>query len=391
MKIISRLHAGFLRRQAFVLASVLIWPATSFAQKYQKTVLVANAAGLGAITVDSNLVDPWGIARSTTSPWWISDRAAGVSTLYNGTTGAMVPLVVTIPHAPQSATGSPTGIVFNGSSDFAVGPGLPAVFLFVSLDGTISGWNPTANPTMAIQKVPGSTESVLTGATIAQIGDDRFLYVADIRQGRIAVYDANFNPVKVGKHAFDDAHDKHAFDDGHGRDAFDDEDIPKGFAPFNVQNIGNNLYVTYAQQNQAKNFVNLGAGLGLVDVFSPRGRLLMRLERGYWFNAPFGLVLAPTDFGSFSHKLIVGQFGSGEILAFDPITGRFEGKLRDQNNNVIMLPGLWGISFGAGQPSPQNSGPANALFFNAGINQGMGGLFGNLTPVSSDLTQGGDQ
>jgi uncharacterized protein (TIGR03118 family) len=293
-----------------------------------------------------------------------------------------VPLVVTIPHAPQAATGSPTGIVFNGSSDFAVTPGLPAIFLFVSLDGTISGWNPTANPTMAIQKVPGSTESVLTGATIAQIGNDRCLYVADIRQGKIAVYDTNFNPVRVGKHAFDDEY---------GKRAFDDEDIPKGFAPFNVQNIGNNLYVTYAQQNQAKNFVNFGAGLGFVDVFSPRGRLLMRLERGDWFNAPFGLVLAPTDFGSFSHKLIVGQFGSGEILAFNAITGRFEGKLRDQNNNVIVLPGLWGISFGAGQPSPQNSGPANALFFNAGINQGMGGLFGNLTPVSSDLTQGGDQ
>jgi len=382
MKNISHLHAGFLRRQAFVLACVLIWPATSFAQKYLQTILVANAAGLKAITVDSNLVDPWGIARSTTSPWWVSDRAAGVSTLYNGTTGAEVPLIVTIPHAPQSATGSPTGIVFNGSSDFAVTPGLPAIFLFVSLDGTISGWNPTANPTMAIQKVPGSTESVLTGATIAQIGNDRCLYVADIRQGKIAVYDTNFNPVRVGKHAFDDEY---------GKRAFDDEDIPKGFAPFNVQNIGNNLYVTYAQQNQAKNFVNFGAGLGFVDVFSPRGRLLMRLERGDWFNAPFGLVLAPTDFGSFSHKLIVGQFGSGEILAFNAITGRFEGKLRDQNNNVIVLPGLWGISFGAGQPSPQNSGPANALFFNAGINQGMGGLFGNLTPVSSDLTQGGDQ
>jgi len=157
-----------------------------------------------------------------------------------------------------------------------------------------------------------------------------------------------------------------------------------------VQNIGNNLYVAYAQQNQAKNFVNFGAGLGFVDVFSPRGRLLMRLEHGDWFNAPFGLVLAPTDFGSFSHKLIVGQFGSGEILAFDAITGRFEGKLRDQNNNVIVLPGLWGISFGAGQPM-QTSGPANALFFNAGIMMGTGGLFGTLTPVLSDLAQGGDQ
>jgi len=223
---------------------------------------------------------------------------------------------------------------------------------------------------------------VLTGVTIAQIGDDRFLYVADIRQGKIAVYDTNFNPVKIGQDAFNDEEGEHGFDD---------KDIPKGFVPFNVQNIGNNLYVAYAQQNQAKNFVNFGAGLGFVDVFSPRGRLLMRLEHGEWFNAPFGLVLAPTDFGSFSRKLIVGQFGSGEILAFDAITGHFEGTLQDQNGNVIMLPGLWGISFGAGQPSPQNSGPANALFFSAGIMMGTGGLFGTLTPVPSDLTQGGDQ
>jgi uncharacterized protein (TIGR03118 family) len=374
MKNISNLRLEFLRRQAFVLACVLIWPATSFAQKYQQTILVSNVAGMGATTVDSKLVDPWGIARSTTSPWWVSDRAAGVSTVYNAAGTKL--LEVTIPN------GSPTGVVFNGSTaDFFVTPGgnNSAHFIFVSLTGTISAWNSGAT---AVAEVPGSPNSVLTGVTIAQIGDDRFLYVADIRQGKIAVYDTNFNPVKVKKHAFEDEDDEHAFDD---------EDIPKGFAPFNVQNIGNNLYVTYAQQNQAKNFVNFGAGLGFVDVFSPRGRLLMRLEHGDWFNAPFGLVLAPTDFGSFSHKLIVGQFGSGEILAFDAITGRFEGKLRDQNNNVIVLPGLWGISFGAGQPSTPNSGPGNALFFNAGINMGTGGLFGNLTPVSSDLTQGGDQ
>src|SRR4029077_8626807 len=146
-------------------------------------------------------------------------------------------LTVIIPRTPQSAIGSPTGLVFNGSNDFAVAPGVPALFLFVSLDGTISGWNPALVPiNMAIQKVPGSTDSVLTGATIAQIGNDRFLYVADIRKGKIAVYDTNFNPVEVGENEFDD------------------EQVPKGFVPFNVQNIGNNLYVTYAQQNQAKNF-----------------------------------------------------------------------------------------------------------------------------------------
>jgi len=374
MKNLSNLQLESLRRQAFVLACVLIWPATSFAQMYQQTNLVANTSGLGATTVDPSLVDPWGIARGTTSPWWVSDRAAGVSTLYTGA-GTKVLLTVTVPN------GSPTGVVFNGSPpDFFVTPGgnNSAHFIFVSLTGTISAWNSGA---AAVVEIPGSPNSVLTGVTIAQIGDDRFLYVADLRQGKIAVYDTNFNPVKVGKHRFDDEDDERAFDD---------DSIPKGFAPFNVQNIGNNLYVAYAQQNQAKNFVNFGAGLGFVDVFSPRGRLLMRLEHGDWFNAPFGLVLAPTDFGSFSHKLIVGQFGSGQTLAFDAITGRFQGKLLDQNNNVIVLPGLWGISFGAGQAS-QTSGPGNALFFDAGINMGTGGLFGFLTPVSGDLTQGGDQ
>lgn len=171
--------------------------------------------------------------------------------------------------------------------------------------------------------------------------------------------------------------------------AFQDPFLPKGFAPFNVQNIGNNPYVSFAQQNAAKNFVNLGAGLGYVDVFSPVGDLVMRLEHGDWFNAPFGLVLAPTDFESFSHKLIVGQFGSGQLLAFDVLTGKFEGNFVDQNNKVIAIPGLWGISFGAGQPPPQSSGPGNSLFFAAGINQGKGGLFGTFTSVN--LTQGGDQ
>jgi uncharacterized protein (TIGR03118 family) len=234
---------------------------------------------------------------------------------------------------------------------------------------------------MAVQKVPASSQSVFTGATIAQIDGDRYLYVADIRQGRIAVYDTNFQPVELGRRAFDDEDNEHALDD---------EDIPKGFVPFNVQNIGNNLCVAFAQQNQAKNFVVFGTGLGFVDVFSPRGRLLMRLQHGDWFNAPWGLALASTDFGSFSHRLIVGQFGSGEILAFDAVTGRFEGKLLHQDNSVIVLPGLWAIAFGAGQPL-QTSGPANALFFNAGIMMGTGGLFGNLTPVPGDLTQGGDQ
>ncbi len=357
MKNISHLHTGFLRGRAFSLVSafVLLSPAALVAQQYQQTNLVSDISGFGATTIDPHLKNPWGITRGTTTPWWVSDNRTGFSTLYDGKGDKFplppaAPLVVTILSSnPQSPTGTPTGAVFNGSTDFAITPGNPALFIFVSLDGTISAWSPKlADPTVAMVKVPGSANSVLTGATIAQIGDDRLLYVADLKEGKIKVYDTNFDPVETG------------------REAFEDDDIPQGFAPFNVQNIGGNLYVAYAQQNQAKNFVVFGAGLGFVDVFSPRGRLLLRLEHGDQFNAPWGLTLAPSDFGSFSHKVIVGQFGSGEILAFDAVTGRFEGRLRDPSDNPIVIDGLWGISFGAGQPSPQTSGPANTLFFAAG-------------------------
>ena len=382
MKTNSHLNAGFLRRRAltFVSACVLASPAALFAQQYQKTNLVSDLGTLGAHTVDPKLKNPWGIARGPSgNPWWVSDEKSGVSTLYNaqGTPANVLNpgangLVVTIPPSvPPPSIGTPTGVVFNGSAnDFRVAP--PGVaqtfFLFVSLDGTISGWDPAANPTTAIKKV--STKSVLTGATIAQSGADRFLYVADLKAGKIRVYDSNFQPVEVDE------------------DAFDDDHLPPGFAPFNIQNIGGDLYVAYAKQDQAKTFVTSGTGLGFVDVFSPRGRLLMRLEHGDWLNAPWGLTLAPSDFGTFSHRILVGQFGSGEILAFDAVTGQFQGKLNDQKNRVIAMTGLWGLAFGAGD---QTSGAANTLFFNEGLNGGNDGLFGTLTPIATDIESGNGQ
>jgi uncharacterized protein (TIGR03118 family) len=382
MKTNSHLNTGFLRRRAltFVSACVLASPAALFAQQYQKTNLVSDLGTLGAHTVDPKLKNPWGIARGPSgNPWWVSNEKSGVSTLYNaqGTPANVLNpgangLVVTIPPSvPPPSIGTPTGVVFNGSAnDFRVAP--PGVaqtfFLFVSLDGTISGWDPAANPTTAITKV--STKSVFTGATIAQIGADRFLYVADLKAGKIRVYDSNFQPVEVDE------------------DAFDDDHLPPGFAPFNIQNIGGDLYVAYAKQDQAKTFVTSGTGLGFVDVFSPRGRLLMRLEHGDWLNAPWGLTLAPSDFGTFSHRILVGQFGSGEILAFDAVTGQFQGKLNDQNNQVIAMTGLWGLAFGAGD---QTSGAANTLFFNEGLNGGNDGLFGTLTPIATDIESGNGQ
>src|SRR5258707_954413 len=378
MKTNSHLNAGFLRRRAltFVSACVLASPAALFAQQYQKTNLVSDLGTFGAQTVDPKLKNPWGIARGPSgNPWWVSDERSGVATLYNAQGTPANPLnpganglVVTIPPSvPLPAVGTPTGVVFNGSADdFRVAP--PGVaqtfFLFVSLDGSISGWDPAANPTTAITKV--STKSVFTGATIAQIGADRFLYVADLKAGKIRVYDSNFQPMALGQGAFVDDH------------------LSPGFAPFNMQDIGGDLYVAYAKQDQAKTFATSGAGLGFVDVFSPQGSLLLRLQHGNWFNAPWGLTLAPSDFGTFSHRILVGQFGSGKILSFDAVTGQFQGKLNDQNNQVIAMTGLWGLAFGAGD---QTSGAANTLFFNEGLNGGSG-LFGTLTPIATDIESG---
>jgi uncharacterized protein (TIGR03118 family) len=400
MKSNSHLDPGLLRRRAlsFVSACVLASPAALLAQQYQQTNLVSDLGTLGAQTVDPKLKNPWGIARGPSgNPWWVSDERSGVATLYNAHGTPANPLnpganglVVTIPPSvPPPAVDTPTGVVFNGSTnDFRVAP--PGVaqtfFLFVSLDGSISGWDPAANPTTAITEV--STKSVFTGATIAQIGNERFLYVADLKDAKIKVYDSNFKEVEIGERHLGERHFKYdmGFDDDN-EEAFEDQELPRGFAPFNIQNIGGDLYVAYAKQDQTKTFVTSGTGLGFVDVFSPRGRLLMRLEHGNWFNAPWGLTLAPSDFGTFSHRILVGQFGSGEILAFDAVTGRFQGKLRDQNNHSIALKGLWGLAFGAGD---QTSGPANTLFFNEGLN-GNDGLFGTLTPIATDIESGNGQ
>jgi uncharacterized protein (TIGR03118 family) len=344
-------------------------PLTTFAQQYQQTHLVSNSSQPGIVTVDPNLINPWGIARGSTGAWWVSDKGKGVATIYNGSGHPAPPVLVTIPSAGQAPAGSPTGIVFNGSSDFDLESGKPGIFIFATFDGTISAWNPQINPSVAIVKVNAKPGSVLTGATIAESKGKRFLYVTDVHEGEVRVFDANFNEVKNAPE-------------------FRDSHLPAKFVPFNIQNIGGNLFVAFAHQNAAKNFVTFGADLGAVDVFSPEGNLLMRLERGSWFNAPWGLVQASTDFGTFSHSILVGQFGSGEIAAFDAITGHFQGNLVDANSNVISIPGLWGIAFGAGNG---NSGAPNELFFNAGIDKETGGIFGFLAPVASDLTQGSDQ
>ena len=341
------------------------------AQHYTQTNLVSDIPGAANAT-DPNLVNPWGMSRSSGSPWWVSDNGTGLTTLYGGT-GTTIPLVVAIPPGdPNSQTGTPTGQIYNGTNDFQIAPGKPARFIFATEDGTVSGWNPAVNATSAVIAVNTKSASVFKGIAVATVDDPvqgplNFLYVADFRKARVGVYDAGFHRIPL---------------DG---DAFKDERLPQGFAPFNIQNIGGNLYVAFAMQDSAKHDEVDGPGMGFVDVFSSTGQLLHRMQSGQWFNAPWGIAQAPGDFGAYSHDILVGQFGSGEILVFDPVTGHFKGRLLDATNMPISIEGLWGIAFGGGT----GSGPANTLFFTAGTDHEAHGLFGSITAVENVL--GGDR
>jgi uncharacterized protein (TIGR03118 family) len=346
-----------------------------FGQHYNETKLVSDLSG--ASTTDSNLVNAWGLARSATSPWWVANNGTGTSTLYNGqgvpqpqptpANPNAKPLVVTIP-PPKDGTGTatPTGTVFNGTQDFTLAPMKPAVFIFVTEDGTISGWNPGIDLLNAQLVVDNSKkEAIYKGTTISEVHGAHYLYVANFHSGRIEVYDSYFHRVRL--------HDG----------AFVDRYLPDGFAPFNVQAIGKNIFVMYAKQDADKHDEVAGAGLGFVDVYSPSGKLRARLEHGPWLNAPWGVALAPSDFGEFSHSLLIGNFGSGQIAAYNPVTGKFQGLFKNPDNSVLSINGLWALSFGNGAAA----GPSTTLFFSAGLNDEANGLFGSLTPVPTELNE----
>jgi uncharacterized protein (TIGR03118 family) len=395
----------------FTVSAVLamIMEAACFGQQYTQTNLVSNTSGIAPVT-DPQLINAWGLSRASSSPWWVSDEATGFSTLYDGA-GVKQSLVVTIPPADptnkNTPTGTPTGTIANGSqTDFLLAPGKPALFLFSTIDGTIAGWNPTvavaqgaAPPsTHAVTVVKTTDGSSYTGLTDAFIDGKRYLYAANFTKGRVDVYDNAFGPVKLSKKpsergSFDD-------DDRFSGDPFEDERLPPGFVPFNVQDIGNDIVVSYALHQQGSPFETDGPGLGFVDIYSSAGRLLRRFEHGDWLNAPWGVALAPLDFGRFSHDLLIGQFAgggdtqsSGFIAAYDLATGKFDGLLQDASGKPLAINGVWALS--PGNVSPVNSDPAAApaaeVYFTAGPNHGSGGLFGYLTAVSTDLTEGNAQ
>jgi uncharacterized protein (TIGR03118 family) len=379
----------------------LIMGAACFAQHYTQTNLVSNEVGVAPVT-DPQLINPWGISRGSGSPWWVSDNATGFSTLYNGA-GAKQSLVVTIPPADpnnkKTPTGTPTGTIFNGSqADFLLAAGKPAVFLFSTNDGTIAGWNPGVAATLAVTVVKTTDGSGYTGLTSAFINGKAFLYAANFNKGRVDVYDNAFHRVNLTA----EPSDRNAGDDDErsSESSFVDENLPRGYVPFNVQAIGNDIVVTYALHEEGARFESDGPGLGFVDIYSSTGRLLRRFEHGDWLNAPWGVTLAPLDFGRFSHDLLIGQFAgggntqsSGFIAAYDLATGKFDGLLQDAGGKPLAINGIWALS--PGNVSPNNNdaaaAPAAEVYFTAGPNHTTGGLFGYLTSVAAELTEGNDQ
>jgi uncharacterized protein (TIGR03118 family) len=313
---------------------------------FTQTNLVSDVTG-EARNTDSNLKNPWGVSFSPTSPFWISNQASGTSTLYNGV-GTKVPLTVPIPAGTPPLTG-PTGQVFAGGSGFDLPNGKSAFFIFDTLNGTIDGWG-GANPAVQLASTPGA---IYTGLALASSGGTKYLYAAD-STGQIRVFDNSYHPATLSGN-------------------FTDPNAIPGFVPFNIELIGSNLYVTYAK------LTSMGTGLpgGYVDEFTTSGVFVSRVATNGALNAPWGMALAPANFGSFGGDLLVGNFGNGEINAYhlnSSGAATFEGTLDGSNGQPIVNDFLWSLDFRTGGQNVNT----DALYFTAGINGQKDGLFGEI-------------
>lgn len=313
--------------------------------------LVSDVPGMAA-TTDPNLKNPWGVAFAPSSPFWVSNQASGTATLYDGA-GNIVPLVVTVPGG--GVPSGPTGQVFNGTTDFAVG-GKASHFIFDTLNGTIAAWTGGTSATTQVT-TPGA---IYTGLALANSGGSNYLYAADSAPGgQIRVFDSSFHSVSLAGN-------------------FTDPNAQPGFVPFNVQLVGSSLYVTFAQ------LTGMGTGLpgGYVDVFNTDGTFSKRLATGGALYAPWGVTLAPASFGLFGDDLLIGNFGNGEINAYDPATGNWLGTFDGSNGKPLVNPFLWSLDFRTGGPNVDT----NALYFTAGINNQKDGLFGDITSTPEPAT-----
>src|SRR5437870_2270890 len=335
-------------------------PAAGAASRFYRQHNLVSDGSVPADLVDTNLVNAWGLVSSPMSPWWISDNGKGRSTVYS-VGGGTIPLIVTVPGA-MGQQSAPTGVVFNGGTGFVVTNGAgtgPARFIFASEDGTISGFRGVP---VVIAVDSSASGAVYKGLAIASTATGDFLYATNFHAGTVEVFDSHFHPVHV-------------------TGAFTDPRLPAGYAPFGIQNIGGTIYVTYALQDADKHDDVPGEGHGFVNAFDTDGNLIRRVASRGELNSPWGLALAPADFGTFSNDLLVGNFGNGRVHAFHPGhlegNGQFQrrGSLHSAEGGTIAIDGLWALSFGKGAA---NNGPTSTLFFTAGPGSEQHGLFGTL-------------
>ena len=331
-----------------VLTAISFTAAFARADTYSSTNFQSDLPGLAA-HVDPNLVNPWGMAVSSGGTIWVSDNGTGVSTLY-GQNGTAASLVVTIPTSARNKDGgNPTGVVFNSTAFFKVtknGNSQPSRFIFVSEDGSISGWSPTLDGTHAIIAVDngtnlGSKRAIYKGATLGFANGHNFLYVTNFHTGRVETYDENFHQVNPS--------------------GFADGTLPAGYAPFGIRNFNNEIFVTYALQDAKGEDDVAGPGNGFVNVFDTSGNFLRRLVSNGKLNAPWGLALVEGE-------LWIGNFGDGTINNYDPTTGAFLETISRANGDPVQFDGLWDLlPLGAG------------VYFTAGIADEEHGLFGLIT------------
>jgi uncharacterized protein (TIGR03118 family) len=337
------------------------------ANEFTQTNLISDIPGVARIT-DPDLVNPWGQATNAASPLWVADNGTDKSTLYTGGVNGTLPvknssLIVNIDG------GAPTGVVGNttgSTTDFLLHnatTSAPANFIFASENGFITAWSRTVSGTEA-QIVATTRRAVYKGLALASVGASNYLYATNFHNGRIDVFDGDFDQVKIPSGPFP-------------RHAFTDPYIPAGFAPFGIQSINGALYVSYAKQDAHRHDDVAGPGNGFVDVYSTSGVLQTRLISRGALNSPWGLVLAPSTFGGFAGDLLVGNFGDGTINAYDPVSGTPKGTLTNTDGNQIAIDGLWGLRFGNG-----TFGDPGALVFTAGIADEGHGLLGEITPAA---------
>ena len=366
------LLAGLTISGLFVFTETPAWANGMTGHGYVQQNLVSNdTTKIPANHQDTTLLNAWGVAFFPGGPFWINDNGAGISALYQGDgtgfAGADPALAVTVP-TPKGGTppSAPTGIVANTSFVFNLkSDSTPALFIFDTEDGTISAWNLALGvPATAELEVDNSAETCANGATGAvykglALGANAtgvFLYATNFRCATIDVFDGTFKPATLsGK--------------------FQDSQIPAGFAPFGINNVLANLVVTYAKQNGQKHDDVAGKGNGFVDVFDTNGNLIQRLVRQGHLNSPWGIALAPSNFGQLSGNLLIGNFGDGRIDAYDLISGHFTDAVEDPHGQVIKIDGLWSLIFGGAAAS--NPG---TLYFTAGPNGETDGLFGEISP-----------